>query len=139
MAGQYAAHVEDAVAACADVPGTQALLEGNQGRRRFYVVSGTPEDELRRITDRRGISQHFDAVYGSPRGKEDIVETVLDHHGTTPDAALFVGDTMTDYRAAKATGVPFVGRVAPGRGNPFPDDAPIVPDMAGLAAFIAAA
>lgn len=138
LARQYASSVEDAVAGCPEVAGTRALLETHAVARRLYVVSGTPEPELRRITDRRGMTGYFDAVYGSPRGKVEIVEDVLDRHGTTPADALFVGDTMTDYRAAMATGVPFVGRVAPDWENPFADGVPIVPDMTGLMNRLAA-
>lgn len=136
LAGRYAALVEDAVAECDAVPGAMELLQANNGARRFFVVSGTPEDELRRITDRRGITGHFDAVYGSPRGKEEIVEDVLGRLGAGPSEALFVGDTMTDYRAAEATGLDFVGRVEPTRGSPFPDQVRTVADMWGLAAII---
>jgi len=136
LAGRYAKLVEDAVAVCESVPGAEELLQNNKGARRFYVVSGTPEDELRRITDRRGISGYFEAIYGSPRGKEEIVEDVLRHHGLTPPEALFVGDTMTDYRAAMATKVPFIGRVEATSGNPFPEGVTIVSDMAGLAAHM---
>ena len=48
------------------------------------------------------------------------------------DRVLFVGDTMTDYRAAAATGLPFLGRVPPGERSPFPEGTRLVPDLAHL-------
>lgn len=137
LASHYSALVEDAVAACDPVPGSLEFLAANQGRWRTYVVSGTPEDELRRITDRRGMTASFNGVFGSPRGKEEIVETVLAEQGVSPSRAVFLGDTMTDYLAAEATGVPFIGRAEPVRGSPFPIGTRTIPDLNGLAAMIA--
>jgi len=136
LAARYAGLVEDAVCACDAVPGAVEFLTGNAGRRKIFAVSGTPEDELRRITDRRGITAYFDAVYGSPRGKEEIIEDVLGRFGKQPDEAVMVGDTMTDYRAAVATRVPFIGRVEPTRRSPFPDGVNVISDLTGLAALI---
>jgi hypothetical protein len=39
---------------------------------------------------------------------------------------------MTDYRAATATGVAFLGRVPPGEQSPFPDGTPLVSDLTCL-------
>ena len=111
------------------------MLAAVRMERRLYIVSGSPEDELLRIVVRRGMTAYFDGVYGSPRLKEEIVETVLAHHGVTPGNTLFVGDTMTDYRAARNTGVPFVGRVAASWSNPFPSGTAVIADMTGLVAF----
>jgi len=137
LAGAYADFVEEAVVACDSVPGAMDLLKSNDGARHFYIVSGTPENELRRITEGRGISGYFDAVYGSPRHKEEIVEGVLERHGASAGDAMFIGDTMTDFSAAEATRVPFVGRVPPHHASPFPAGTVTVTDMTGLAAHIA--
>ena len=136
LAASYARLVEDAVCACDAVPGALEFLSKNDGRWKIFAVSGTPQDELRRITDRRGLTKYFDAVYGSPRGKEEIIEDVLGRYDRMPAESVMVGDTMTDYRAAMATGVPFIGRVDPVRENPFPSGVRVVPDLAGLAALI---
>lgn len=136
LATHYAEYVEEAVCRCDAVPGADDLLRANTDARRLYVVSGTPQPELRRITDRRGLTGYFEAVYGSPRGKVEIVNEELARLGVVPVDALFVGDAMTDYRAACDTGVPFVGRLVAGHGNPFPAGAVTVDDMSGLAALL---
>ena len=56
-----------------------------------YVVSGTPQDELRRITARRGLDPFFKGVYGSPKLKPEIVEEVLAEHGFSRKRCLFIG------------------------------------------------
>jgi hypothetical protein len=40
---------------------------------------------------------------------------------------------MTDYDAARANGVAFIGRVAPGTESPFPPNTAAIPDMQGFA------
>lgn len=135
LADRFADDVEELVTACPTVEGTMEMLAAVRKERRLYIVSGTPEDELQRIVARRGMTAYFDGVFGSPRLKEEIVETVLAHHGVEPGDTLFVGDAMTDYRAARNKGVPFVGRVAASWSNPFPSGTAVISDMTGLAAF----
>ena len=135
LAARFADDVEELVAACPFVKGTMEMLAAMRMERRLYIVSGTPEDELQRIVARRGMTAYFDGVYGSPRLKEEIVATVLAYNGVAPGDTLFVGDAMTDYRAARNTGVPFVGRVADSKSNPFPSGTAVISDMTGLAAF----
>ncbi|MEK9671136.1 MAG: HAD family hydrolase [Rhodospirillaceae bacterium] len=129
LAQEYSNLVEDVVCGVDPVPGAMDMLAAWLDRAPMYVVSGTPQDELRRITDRRGLSGYFTAVFGSPRVKTDIVGTVLGEIGIAPARALFVGDSMTDHDAARAVGARFLGRVPGWRKNCFPDGTTVVEDM----------
>ena len=133
LAEIYSGMVEDAVCSCDPVPGSLDAIAAWRERCPLYVVSGTPQDELRRIADHRGMTDWFAQVYGSPRLKADIVGEVLSERGVTPDKALFVGDSLTDYDAAQATGTHFLGRVAPWRNSPFPEGTKIAEDLQPLA------
>jgi phosphoglycolate phosphatase-like HAD superfamily hydrolase len=79
----------------------------------LFVASGTPEDELQLIVARRGLAPAFCEVHGTPRDKPTILGDVLARHGLAPDRVLFVGDGMTDYRAARAAGTQFLARDTP--------------------------
>jgi phosphoglycolate phosphatase len=138
-AERYATTVERQVVGCPEVPGTTALLADMMARAILFVVSGTPEDEMRRIVHARGWDRYFTAVFGSPRLKPAIVRAALAEHGLDAGNCLFVGDTFTDHDAAKATGMPFVGRRVDFRPNPFPPGTLIVEDMAELAGLLRAA
>lgn len=129
---QFALVVEDAVVAAAAVAGAHDLLAANSGRRQQFVVSGTPHDELLRIVGRRGLARFFEEVFGSPPEKPPIIRDILFRHRLAEERVVFVGDSSTDYDAARETGVRFVGRVPPGAANPFPADAPIIPDLTAL-------
>ena len=129
---RFSALVEDAVIACPLVAGAGEFLEASGGRMALFVVSGTPDDELKRVIAGRRMMPYFTSVHGSPPYKAPIVEGLLAKHGIAAGRALFVGDAMTDYHAARATGLAFLGRVAPGRPDPFPEGTRTVPDLTAL-------
>jgi HAD superfamily hydrolase (TIGR01549 family) len=111
--------------ACAEIEGAEQLLQAlTQGGTPCFVVSGTPEEELKEIVERRQLSAYFASVHGAPAEKTDILAELIARHGFEPSRCLMVGDAMTDYRAAMDNGVPFLG-VAAGA-SPFPDEVPVV-------------
>lgn len=133
---RYSGMVEEQVVNCESVDGALAFLIRAKSVLKSFVVSGTPEDELRRITDRRGITRYFTGVYGSPRTKDDIVNELLEKHDLSAANCLFIGDAMTDYKAAKICQMPFLGRVNVDEESPFPADTETVPDLSGLADYV---
>jgi len=133
---QYSADVVDRVIASNPIPGSIEFLAAHKNGLAMYVVSGTPEDELRPIVRARGLTDYFDGIFGSPKLKDDIVREVLTERGFGPDECVFVGDAPTDHRAAAAAGLNFIGRVGPGRDNVFPPDTVIIEDLCELAAAI---
>jgi FMN phosphatase YigB (HAD superfamily) len=78
------------------------------------------------------LSHHFTSVHGSPPHKAPIVNERLQLHGLDRNQCLFVGDAMTDYVAAKDTGLAFIGRVGQGHANPFPEGTTIITDLTQL-------
>lgn len=134
LGARFTALVEDAVVAAPWVAGARAVLDSHAGRTPMFVVSGTPEGEIRRIVARRGMDGYFAAVRGSPPRKAPILRELLAGHGLAPGRVLFVGDARADFEAAETTGIRFVGRVDPGCESPFPPGTPTIPDLTALAA-----
>lgn len=97
LAGRYSALVKDAVVDCEGVPGALDFLRVENGKRPIFVVSGTPEPELRDIIERRGMQDYFTAVHGSPRHKGPIITDLLLEYALEGPSCLLVGDAMTDY------------------------------------------
>lgn len=124
--------VVDAVVESDWVDGARELLDALVGRRPLFVVSGTPEPELRDIIARRNMTEYFTVVRGSPPDKVTVIRTLLADHGLAAERVLFIGDAMTDYDAARETGLRFIGRVRPDEGSPFPEATTIVPDLRHL-------
>jgi phosphoglycolate phosphatase-like HAD superfamily hydrolase len=96
------------------VPGAEAALAvlARRGLPRF-VASGTPQDELALIVERRGLTPVFHEVHGTPREKPEILRDVMARHALGPDQVLFIGDGMSDYKAARAVGTGFLARDTP--------------------------
>ena len=132
---RFSALVEEAVIAAAWVPGAREFLEDWHARLPLYVASGTPEAELVRIIERRGMTRYFAGVAGAPRKKGAILRDFLGRSGVPPVRMLMVGDAMTDFDGAAESGVPFLG-IAPAGANPFPPGVPVLSDLTGFAAFL---
>lgn len=85
-----------------------------------YVVSGTPQDEIEYIVIKRKLSRFFKEVHGSPRSKKKIIKQIFKKTSLSGDGCLFIGDAMSDYRAAQDTGVCFLGIINKDVTSPFP-------------------
>jgi phosphoglycolate phosphatase-like HAD superfamily hydrolase len=114
------------------VPGAQDFLRKHEKDCRLFVVSGTPQSELRRIVRQRGLRRYFRGVYGSPRTKEQAVENILRRYRFSKRDVVMVGDAETDRRAAARGGIGFWGRVRKGERSGFPRSTPIVRDLREL-------
>jgi phosphoglycolate phosphatase-like HAD superfamily hydrolase len=93
------------------VPGVLDFLETYKGRYLFFIVSGTPEQELRDIADRRRLSPFFLEIHGSPESKEAIIEGIISRYALDSDEALMIGDGETDLLAAEKNRITFVARI----------------------------
>jgi len=104
------------------IPGALETLDEllNRGIPAF-VVSGTPEEEVRHIVQMRQLSKYFVEVHGSPRNKVVIINDILTKNGYDASECLFLGDAMTDYDAAIATGICFCGVSTNLNFNCFPE------------------
>jgi len=98
----YGAIVTEELAGIPETPGLRNLLE--QCRRQsipVFVVSGALETELMQTMTARGLAPYLQGIYGSPRNKMEIVETLLGQ-GAVQRPALFVGDSRYDCEVAAA-------------------------------------
>lgn len=131
---EFSRLVAEELLQCPLVKGAREFLERHSRTQRLYVASAAPEGEVRGVVAARGLVSFFQAVYGSPAGKLEILLRILLEAGLEPDSALFVGDAVNDLLAARAAGIPFVGRVPEGAAIPFPPDEAVlvVHDLAEL-------
>lgn len=121
LADQFAEIVFARVMACRFVPGAREFLERNWNRYDLYVASGTPEEELRKIVEGRKLGRFFKEVYGTPMKKEDIIACIRDRAGYQKKEMCFVGDALTDKKAAQYVGLQFIGRNTEDNAEAFKD------------------
>jgi phosphoglycolate phosphatase-like HAD superfamily hydrolase len=124
--------VMNAVIACQPVPGAETLIRKTANNIPLFVASGTPENELRVIVERRGLSPYFTEVRGSPTLKETLIADILSAYTLVPERVLMIGDALVDYESAQHNNIAFLGRVRPGDVNPFPEQVETVADLCPL-------
>ena len=103
--------VMDGVVAAPFVKGAKEFLERHRSDYRFFVVSATPKEEINIIVNRKKMKSFFSGVYGSPDKKTDVAKEILEKENVSPADALYVGDAMSDYKAARDNRVNFVARI----------------------------
>lgn len=121
MGKEFSRLALDEVMAAPFIPGALETLQRLFVERiPAYVVSGTPEGELSHIVAEKGLNCYFHEIHGAPRKKAEILLAIIEKYSYVPRQCLFVGDAMTDYEAAVATGTHFIGIVSDGHPSPFP-------------------
>jgi phosphoglycolate phosphatase-like HAD superfamily hydrolase len=111
LASDFSRLVFERVLACPMVPGALEFLRGQHGQRRLFVASGTPQEELTLLLERRGLADFFERAWGAPARKPDVLREVLALGPFRPGEVAFVGDAPSDQLAAQETGVRFVRRI----------------------------
>ncbi|MDW7745588.1 HAD family hydrolase [Halomonas sp.] len=129
---RFKAHVEQRLLEAPAIPGALEFLERWQGVCPLYLLSATPELELRTITARRGLDRYFVEVIGAPPDKVNGLRNLLARRGHVPADTVMIGDSYNDYRAARSNGTAFIGVTADPSASPFPDDVVTTMDLTGL-------
>ncbi|WP_136068532.1 HAD family hydrolase [Modicisalibacter radicis] len=131
----FAEHIESRVADAPMLPGAHEFLKRWRGRRPLFLLSATPQAELRRVIEQRGLSELFDDVLGAPPDKVNGLRNLIERHGFAAARTVMIGDSYNDYRAARSNGTHFVGILADDTGHsPFPSDSVTLPDLGDLEA-----
>lgn len=125
--------VQEGVLECPFIPGAQELLDRTLGRAAMHLVSGTPDEDLKDIVERRGLSRYFASVQGAPIAKRDAFAGIVRDYGYAPGRLLAIGDAMTEHDAAVALGIPFLGVTYDSEFAMFPPGVPCVRTLEGLA------
>lgn len=76
----------------------------------LYILSGTPQEELENIVEKKGLTHYFKSIIGSPTTKIEGLTQIINKGGYTPKEIFFFGDANADASAAKALAVNFVYR-----------------------------
>jgi len=91
------------------VPGVESLLRKNTDKK-FILVSATPQKELEDICRALELTHIFYKIFGSPANKSDVIKSVIDSTDTQYKKCLMIGDSLTDYNAAKNSNISFLLR-----------------------------
>lgn len=72
----------------------------------LYIASGSEQEQLKATLERRGFTEFFKGVLGSPVTKVDNINNIL--RSVKYKKAVMVGDAVADYEAALENCIDFV-------------------------------
>lgn len=110
LAARFSELVLEGVINAPYVPGVEIFLQEECGKMDFYILSGTPTEEMRLIVKERGLDSCFKGIFGSPESKSHWSAALLAEHGYRPEEVLFIGDATSDQKAARENGLIFLLR-----------------------------
>lgn len=109
----FSSLVKQRVVEAPEVEGVRSFLEQHYRTMKFWVISGTPTDEIRDIVKQKDLAHFFIDSYGSPNLKSCWVEKLMKQHQLQERESVFVGDAKSDYKAALDNGIQFILRETP--------------------------
>ena len=119
LCAHFSKLVFDKVVESQFVPGAIEVIRKYYKNIPLFIVSGTPQMELVQIIEAKNLKSYFKGVYGSPESKEHWIKIILNANQYNPDNVIFVGDTMSDYRAANEHNIYFIARVPENNNDMF--------------------
>ena len=73
----------------------------------LFISTGTPHNEIKKILKIKKIFKYFKGIYGSPDNKIQHIKKIL----KADKNAIFIGDSMEDYKSAKYMNINFILKV----------------------------
>lgn len=107
LAKAYSDLVDTAVISTPEKPGAYALLSSLKRDYRLILSSATPRENLYRILAKRGWTDFFYHVAGSPTSKTETLINVMDDLNLSNNEIIVVGDGEDDLASATSIGCKF--------------------------------
>ena len=108
------------------IKGAKEFLEEHYRDNKFYIVSGVSNDDLQLIVKKRKMRKYFVDIVGSPPGKVSILRNLISANYYNPTKTLYIGDSLSDWEAAKVVGCDFLGVT---KTATFPSNIPVINDF----------
>jgi len=94
---------------CDFIPGIKRfLLNEHIKYKNKFIVSATPQYEIRMIIKKLKIDDMFNECFGSPKNKIEILNDLFQQYNFKSEECLFYGDSINDYYASKHHKIEFV-------------------------------
>ena len=101
LADEFSTLVLEKVIKSEPVLGALEFIKMYSKEFNFFVISGTPDNEIKKICEIIDISTHFKEILGSPKNKKTwCLELKSNYQDLKKDNTIFLGDALSDYEAA---------------------------------------
>jgi HAD superfamily hydrolase (TIGR01549 family) len=101
-----------------EIEGAEKFLKKWYNKIPCFIISAAPDKEIKEIAGQRGLTLYFKVIVGSSDSKQNHLKNLIKKYDFNPAYCLFFGDAESDYRAAKACFVNFIG-ILPGPDAPL--------------------
>ena len=119
MAAAYGKLCHDKICSCEEISGaSRALSKLRDGGVLNYLISATPEHDLKSIVAERRLNSYFKGVYGRPKNKTQHLKNILAQESIRPIELVMVGDGLDDQVAAASVSCNFIAVTNSGNPNP---------------------
>jgi beta-phosphoglucomutase-like phosphatase (HAD superfamily) len=125
LCSDFSSLVVDAVVAAPEIPGVLDFIRKWQKTVSCFVISATPDTELKEIIQRKKMAKYFLQTLGSSQTKTDHLNLLIKNNRFNPENCIFFGDSSNDYLAACNCNVPFIGIIKNEGSSLFKDSAKI--------------
>ena len=110
LAQKFSRIVLDKVINSPEVLGASYFIKEYYKKFQFWVITGTPTEEIKIIVDERRLAKYFVGLYGSPNNKIHWTEFLISKYKLNRDEIIFLGDSRTDLDAALFSNIHFALR-----------------------------
>lgn len=131
LCARFTEEVGARMRAAAWIPGAREFITAHHRDYLFYIISGSPHNELVPLCAERGLTPYFRGIAGNPPKKTEWVRRFLKESGVAPAQMVFIGDSLPDWQTAQDSGLRFVG--VGQTGGWLPTGIPLIPDLRPLA------
>jgi len=81
----------------------------NLANHKKYIASGSDEQELKLVFQRRKLTKFFEEIYGSPQTKSNnIAKIILQNQDVSTDEIVMIGDSVSDFQSACKQNISFL-------------------------------
>ena len=101
LANEFSNLVLGKVINAKEVSGAYYFIEKYYSKLKFWIITGTPNDEIKIIAEKRKLTKFFRGIHGSPKNKRYWTEFLLKKYNLKRNETIFLGDATTDLDAAK--------------------------------------
>jgi HAD superfamily hydrolase (TIGR01549 family) len=108
LSEKFSRLVVDGVLNAPVVPGARELLMN--AKYSHFLITGTPEEEIRFILEKLELLHFFRRITGAPVPKTKAVADLIAEKLIIPERSVFIGDAREDLKAASANGIRFILR-----------------------------
>lgn len=104
---EYSNKVKQKLLNCDITKGAISFIQSLPKEVIKVVVSGSDQEELRDVFNKRNLDKYFNGIYGSPNSKFEIIEREIKNN-VIKKPCIFIGDSRIDFITAKQFNFDFI-------------------------------